>query len=158
MTSEVIDRRRGLDIHGGILNQKEVAMTASASHPFLRRALLLDAAASGLTGALMIGGASVLQDLLALPAGLLRGAGLILVPYVAFVVMVASRTPISVGAVWTVIVCNGLWAAASVALVVDGVVAPNALGTTFVIGQGLAVAALGLLQYVALSRPQSSLA
>src|SRR5688572_28519365 len=98
---------------------KEVVMTASTSTTFLRRALLLDAAASSLTGALMIGGARLLADLLALPAGLLRGAGLILVPYVAFVVMVASRTPISVRAVWAVIACNGLWAVASVAIVVN---------------------------------------
>ena len=133
-------------------------MTASTSTTFLRRALLLDAAASGLTGALMIGGASVLHDLLALPSGLLLGAGLVLVPYVAFVVLVASRTPISTRAVWAVIAVNALWAAASIAIVVDGVVTPKLLGTVFVIGQGLAVAALGLLQYVALPRRQALLA
>jgi hypothetical protein len=129
-----------------------------SSSVFLRRALLVDAAASGLTGALMLAGAGMLTDLLGLPAALLRGAGLVLVPYVAFVAIVAARAHISIAAVWAVIACNAVWTVASVALVIDGFVTPTALGTVFVIGQAVAVAALGVLQYVALRRPQIALA
>jgi hypothetical protein len=129
-----------------------------SSSVFLRRALLVDAAASGLTGALMLAGAGMLTDLLGLPAALLRGAGLVLVPYVAFVAIVAARAHISTAAVWAVIACNAVWTVASVALVIDGFVTPTALGTVFVIGQAVAVAALGVLQYVALRRPQVALA
>jgi hypothetical protein len=129
-----------------------------SSSVFLRRALLVDAAASGLTGALMLAGAGMLTDLLGLPAALLRGAGLVLVPYVAFVAIVAARARISTAAVWAVIACNAVWTVASVALVIDGFVTPTALGTVFVIGQAVAVAALGVLQYVALRRPQVALA
>ena len=129
-----------------------------SSSVFLRRALLVDAAASGLTGALMLAGAGMLTDLLGLPAALLRGAGLVLVPYVAFVAIVAARAHISTAAVWAVIACNALWTVASVALVIDGFVTPTALGSVFVIGQAVAVAALGALQYAALRRPQALLA
>jgi len=129
-----------------------------SSSVFLRRALLVDAAASGLTGALMLAGAGMLTDLLGLPAALLRGAGLVLVPYVAFVAIVAARARISTAAVWAVIACNAVWTVASVALVIDGFVTPTALDTMFVIGQAVAVAALGVLQYVALRRPQVALA
>ena len=129
-----------------------------SSSVFLRRALLVDAAASGLTGALMLAGAGMLTDLLGLPAALLRGAGLVLVPYVAFVAIVAARARISAAAVWAVIACNAVWTVASVALVIDGFVTPTALGTVFVIGQAVAVAALGVLQYVALRRPRTVLA
>jgi len=129
-----------------------------SSSVFLRRALLVDAAASGLTGALMLAGAGMLTDLLGLPAALLRGAGLVLVPYVAFVAIVAARAHISTAAVWAVIACNALWTVASVALVIDGFVTPTALGSVFVIGQAVAVAALGGLQYVALRRPRTVLA
>ena len=129
-----------------------------SSSVFLRRALLVDAAASGLTGALMLAGAGMLTDLLGLPTALLRGAGLVLVPYVAFVAIVAARARISAAAVWAVIACNALWTVASVALVIDGFVTPTALGSVFVIGQAVAVAALGVLQYVALRRPQIALA
>jgi len=100
----------------------------------------------------------MLTDLLGLPAALLRGAGLVLVPYVAFVAIVAARARISTAAVWAVIACNAVWTVASVALVIDGFVTPTALGTVFVIGQAVAVAALGVLQYVALRRPQIALA
>ena len=129
-----------------------------SSSVFLRRALLVDAAASGLTGALMLAGAGMLTDLLGLPAALLRGAGLVLVPYVAFVAIVAARAHISTAAVWAVIACNAVWTVASVALVIDGFVTPTALGSVFVIGQAVAVAALGVLQYVALRRPRTVLA
>jgi hypothetical protein len=135
------------------MNQQEDVMSSSV---FLRRALLIDAAASGATGALMIAGAGGLEGLLGLPATLLRGAGLVLVPYVAFVAIVAARARISVPAVWAVIACNALWTAASFALL--GFVAPTTLGTVFVIGQALAVAALGALQFVALRPPRSALA
>ena len=124
----------------------------NASSLFLRRALMLDAAASGATGLLMLAGAGMLESLLALPAPLLRGAGLTLVPYVAFVMIVATRASISASAVGVVIACNVAWTVASFAILAGGLVAPNMLGTLFVAGQALAVAALGVLQYVALRR------
>ena len=125
---------------------------------FLRRALVVDAAASGLTGALMLAGGSVLAPMLGLPAALLQGAGLVLVPYVAFVAIVAARAHIPTLAVWAIIACNAAWTVASFALLIDGFVTPTALGTIFVIGQAVAVAAVGALQYVALSRPRAVLA
>ena len=125
---------------------------------FLRRALIVDALASGLTGALMLVGAGALQDLLGLPATLLRGAGLVLIPYVAFVAIVAARAHIPTAAVWAIVACNAAWTLASFALLIDGFVTPTTLGTIFVIGQALAVAALGALQYVALRRPRAVLA
>ena len=43
-------------------------------NPFLRNVLMLDAAASGATGLLLVAGAGVLEDLLGLPVALLREA------------------------------------------------------------------------------------
>ena len=123
---------------------------------FLRRALLLDAAASGATALLLIAGAGLIEGLLGLPAALLRGAGLVLVPYVAFVVHAGTRPIISHPAVWTIIVTNALWAVASALLLVSGWVAPTALGYAFVIGQAVVVALLGELQYVGLRRPMAA--
>lgn len=73
-------------------------MSETESSIFLRRALLLDAAASGLTGTLMLAAAGLLEGPLGLPAGLLRDAGLVLIPYVAFVAVVATRARIAAGA------------------------------------------------------------
>lgn len=120
---------------------------------FLRRALMLDALASGATALLIIAGAGLLEELLGLPAALLRGAGLVLVPYVAFVVYAGTREAISRPAVWTIIAANALWAIASALLLLSGWVAPTALGYAFVIAQAVVVALLGELQYMGLRRP-----
>jgi hypothetical protein len=129
-------------------------MSTSQSSPFLRNALLLDAAASGATGLLLIAGAGLLEGLLGLPVALMRGAGLVLMPYVAFVVWAGTRETIPAGAVWAIIVANAAWAIASVFLLV-GTLTPTLLGTMFIIGQALVVALLGELQYVALKRGQT---
>jgi hypothetical protein len=127
-------------------------MSHDPSSTFLRRALALDAAASGATALLMIAAASPLGGLLGLPADLLRGAGLVLVPYVALVIYTATRATVSRPAVWSIVVANVLWAAASALLLVSGWVAPNGLGYAFVIGQAAVVALLGELQYMGLAR------
>jgi hypothetical protein len=128
-------------------------MSIDHSSAFLRRALLLDALASSATGLLLIAGAGLLEGLLGLPAALLRGAGLVLVPYVAFVIFTGTRAAIPPVAVWVIIAANALWAAASALLLLSGWVAPTALGYAFVIGQAAVVALLGELQYVGLRRP-----
>jgi hypothetical protein len=119
---------------------------------FLRRALMLDALASGATALMMIAGAGPLEGLLGLPAALLRGAGLVLIPYVAFVVWTGTRDGFSGAAVWTIVAANAIWAAASALLLVSGWVSPTALGYAFVIAQAVVVALLGELQYVGLRR------
>ena len=110
--------------------------------PFLRKALLLDAAASGATGLLLIGGAGFLDGLLGLPVALMREAGLILVPFVAFVAWVGTRQETSRGAVWAIIAVNALWVIAS-------------LGYAFEIAQAAVVALFGELQHAGLTRPQA---
>ena len=121
-------------------------------------ALVLDAAASGATGLLLVAGAGVLEDLLGLPVALLRDAGLILIPYVAFVAWVGTRETITRGAVWAIVAANALWAIASVGLLASGWVAPTALGYAFVIAQAVVVALLGELQYAGLKRPVATMA
>jgi glucose uptake protein GlcU len=125
-------------------------MSIAQSPTFLRRALQLDAVASGATGLLMIAGAGLVEGLLGLPAALLRGAGLVLVPYVAFVIYTGTREAIPRPAVWAIIVANVLWAAASALLLISGWVAPTGVGYAFVIAQAVVVALLGELQYVGL--------
>ena len=66
-------------------------MSITQSPNFLRYALIADAIASGATGLLVLAGSSLLGPLLNIPEAWLLGAGLILVPYVAFVVFVAMR-------------------------------------------------------------------
>lgn len=122
-------------------------------NPFLRNVLALDAVVSGVTGLLLIAGAGLLEDLLGLPVALMREAGLILIPYVAFVAWVGMRETIARSSVWAIIATNAIWAVASVGLLVSGLVAPTSLGYAFVIAQAVVVALLGELQYAGLKRP-----
>jgi hypothetical protein len=122
------------------------------SNSFLRTVLLADAIASGATGLLMIAGAGLLEGLLGLPVALMREAGLVLIPYVAFVAWIGTREAISRSSVQAIIAINVLWAAASIGLLVSGWVAPTMLGTAFVIAQGAVVAVLAELQFVGLRR------
>jgi hypothetical protein len=133
-------------------------MSQFHTSPFLRKALLLDAAASGITGLLLIAGAGRLDGLLGLPVALMREAGLVLIPFVAFVAWVGTREEASRGAVRAIIAANALWAVASLGLLVSGWVAPTMLGYTFVIAQAAVVALFGELQYAGLNRPLATAA
>jgi hypothetical protein len=112
-----------------------------------------DVIASGATGLLMIAAAGVLESFLGLPSTFTREAGLILVPYVAFVAFVAISAEISRAAVWVIIAANAVWTIGSFGLLVSGVVAPTAPGYAFVIAQALVVAILAMLQYSGLRTP-----
>ena len=127
-------------------------MSYAQPNTFLRYALLADAVASGATGLLLIAGAGVLESLLNIPLALSREAGLVLIPYVAFVATVGTRETIARGAVWAIIAANAVWALASVALLVSGWIAPNLLGVVFIALQAAVVAVFGELQFVGLRR------
>ncbi|HEX2205039.1 MAG TPA: hypothetical protein VHG91_17140 [Longimicrobium sp.] len=124
----------------------------TSSDTALRRALLLDAAATVAMGLLLAVAAGSLAGLLGLPAGLLRWAGLFLVPFAAVLALVAKRPTVSGRATVILIACNVLWAVDSFVLLASGWVAPTALGVAFVAAQGLAVAAFAALEYAGLRR------
>ena len=119
-----------------------------SSTSLLRVALLGDAAASGATGLLMAAAAGPLAPLLGLPEPLLRGAGLVLLPYAAFVAWLGRR-PVP-GLVRAVVAVNLLWAADCVLLLVSGFVAPTGLGIAFVLLQALVVLGFALAQWAGL--------
>ena len=119
---------------------------------FLRNVLLADALVSGATGLLMTLAAGLLEPILQVPATLLRGAGLALLPYAAVVAWLARREALPRGAVWAVVACNAAWAVDCVALLVTGWIDPTLLGVAFILMQALVVAAFAELQVVGLRR------
>lgn len=121
----------------------------------LIKVLLIDAVVSGTTGLALFTAAGPLAELLGLPAGLLRWAGLALVPFAAFLLWLARQNPVPRGATLAVVGANLLWTLASVALLLSGRVAPTLLGTVFTLGQAVAVAVFAEFQYVGLRRAQA---
>jgi hypothetical protein len=119
---------------------------------FLRWALFADAATCIATGLLMTLGSGLLEQYLGLPTGLSRYAGASLFPFAAFLVYLEKRETLSPPAVWTAIVLNALWTAASFMILLTGWVAPTELGYAFVIAQALGVAGFAGLEYFGLRR------
>lgn len=119
---------------------------------FLRWVLFADAATCVATGLLLMLGSGVLEQFLGLPSGLLRYAGVSLLPFAALLVYLATRAHLSTPVVWAVIVLNALWTIDSFLLLLTGWVAPTELGYAFVIAQALGVAVFAGLEYFGLKK------
>ena len=123
-------------------------------HPslFLRRAILLDAVVSGLTGLLQAFDAAMLAPMLNLPEALLRDSGLFMIVYAALIGWLGTRPSMPKALVLIVIVGNAAWTLGSIALLLSGAVSPNLPGTMFILVQAIATGAFAELQYIGLRR------
>ncbi|ACF02887.1 putative integral membrane protein [Rhodopseudomonas palustris TIE-1] len=124
----------------------------------LRRALQADALVSGAMALLLSFGSGVLARLLALPQPLLLETGLFLIGYAALVGWLGTRRALPKALVLIVIAGNALWTLGSVALLLSGMVAPNALGVIFVLIQATAVGIFAELQFIGLKRGDATVA
>jgi hypothetical protein len=127
-------------------------MTSIRASSFLRRVLIIDAVFSGVSGVAMIAFAGLIASLSQLPVDLISEAGIVLLPFAAFVGFVASRSEPARLAVWAIIAINIVWAVDSIVLLFSGWVAPNALGYAFVIAQAAGVLVLADLEYMGVKR------
>jgi hypothetical protein len=119
---------------------------------WLRNVLKADALLSTATLAGMTLGAAALAAATGLPQALLVAVGIGLIPWVAFLLWVATRPAGPAAAVWAVIVLNLVWAVDG-ALVAFGVgFAPTALGVGFAAFSALGTLLLAELQFVGLRR------
>ena len=130
------------------------------SHPatFLRRVLAFDAVSCVAMGVAAIAGASIAAPLLGVPVALLEGAGIVLLPFAAFVGWLASRDVPPRAGVLTAIVVNALWVVDSLLLASGFGARPTTLGIALIVGQALAVATIAELEYVGLKRLRLRLA
>ncbi|HYI24031.1 MAG TPA: hypothetical protein VD767_01360 [Thermomicrobiales bacterium] len=121
----------------------------------LRTALWIDAIASVVTGLIGLLLAGPLSDWTDLPVGIFRGAGAALIPFVAYLIVLATRDVIGSAGVKLAIIINIIWATGSVAILFGSRVDPNAFGYAFVIAQAAAVALFAELQATALGRERT---
>lgn len=123
----------------------------------LRRAILADAAFSGVSALLLSFGGGALAPLLNLPETLLRETGLFLIAYAALVGWLGTRQSMPTALVWIVIAGNAAWTVGSIALLFSGAVTPNLLGEAAVAMQAIAVGVFAELQYLGLRRSGDAL-
>jgi hypothetical protein len=119
---------------------------------FLRLALRLDSVASGSMGAGILLLNSRLDALLGTPATLTIGTGTFLLVFAGWLWVLAIRTRISPAAVWTVIVSNLGWVAASGVVAFSDAFALTGLGVAFVLAQAAAVVVFADLEYLGLRK------
>ena len=127
-------------------------MSLVSMSSLLRRALMADALLSAVAAVVLTLGAGALAQRLALPASLLLGAGLALIPWAACLVWMARKAAVPAAAVWAVIAINVLWVIDSAWVALGGVFQPNALGQVFIAVQALAVVLLAELEFVGMRR------
>lgn len=113
----------------------------------LRRALVLDAFATGAMGLGLVAAAGRLSPLVGISEPLLRGAGIVLLPFTAALIYLYNQPRLSRRAAWVIVAANALWAVDSVLVLAARWIDPNALGVAFVLVQAAAVAALAWLEY-----------
>jgi hypothetical protein len=127
-------------------------MMTIQSSPLLRQALVADATTSAAFGLMMLIGAGSLSGIFGLPEMLLRIAGLVLLPYAAFIGWLGLREQIQKPIAWAVVLGNALWVVDSLLLLVSGWVSPTSAGYAFVIAQALVVLMYAEFQIVGLRR------
>ena len=128
------------------------------SSPLLRQALVADATTSAAFGLMMLISAGPLSGVFGLPEMLLRVAGLVLLPYAAFIGWLGLRETIGKPVAWAVVLGNALWVLDSLLLLVSGWVSPTSAGYAFVIAQGLVVLMYAEFQVVGIRRSREALA
>ena len=130
-----------------------IAATPTTTHDsLLRLGLKLDAVVTGLNGAAYLAGATLLDGVLGLPAGLLRGIGVFLLGYAVAVWAIGTRPVIGVRSTRSVIELNLLWAVGSLAAAGLTWGTPTTVGTAWIVLQALVVGGFGALQWHALRR------
>lgn len=125
---------------------------ATSTSPLLKYALMGDAAASGATGLLLAAGAAFLSPLLGFDASFMQTAGMILIPFAAFVAWMGTRHPAPRLAVWAIIAINVVWVIESGLTLTSGAHQPTMLGFAFVFAQAAVVLAFAIAQFVGLTR------
>ena len=123
-------------------------MSVFASPRLLRSVLIADAASTFGAGALHLLFTQQLTQLMDLPTALLTGTGAFMLAYAAAVGFVATRDPLPRSVIRLLAVGNFGWAAASVALLASGWIAPTGWGVAWVLMQAGLVAVLAELQWM----------
>lgn len=133
-------------------NTMSISMrTALRSRLPIARLLRIDALLCSMVGLLLIAAAAPISDALGLSTTLVRGVGILLLPWAMFVFM--SAVPALTKTCSRIVIAgNVAWVAATLALAVANTGRATQLGTAALIVQAVAVAVLTAAQYRARSQ------
>ena len=122
-------------------------MSIFASSRFLPRVMAADALSCAATGALQLGLADALSQWTGLPAALLTGTGVFLLPWALLAAWIARRPVPPRRPIGLVAIGNLAWAGGCGALLTSGPVTLTAWGVAWVLAQAVVVVGLAALQW-----------
>jgi hypothetical protein len=153
ITSDVIDGGNSIADFAGRHEHKGGKIMQLSN--LLRTILKLDAASCLGMAAVLVPGGAMLEPLLGVPAALLTGAGLSLVPIGLFILWLGMRGEAPAALVYLVILGNVGWSLASFGAAAF-IPMISALGVAAVSAQAIAVAAFAMLEYAAVRAAPST--
>ena len=118
----------------------------------LRNVLFFDGVLCAVMGAALTTLTGQVDGFLGISETFLRWSGVLLLPWAALVLLLASRKPLSRASVLVVIGGNVAWSVASVLLLITGTLSPTGAGYAFVIAQAILVLALADIQILSLRK------
>jgi hypothetical protein len=130
-------------------------MATIIASPLLRFALRLDGWVSALAGLLTLLLRPALTPLLGAPPDWIFGLGVFMLCYGVFIGWTAGRSQLATALVWTLVIGNGLWVVASVALAFSSWIEPTVWGQAVILAQAAAVAVFAELEYLGLRRSRT---
>lgn len=133
-----------------------MSSSIQSSNLLLRRALMVDAVASGSMGLAFSTASQPLSDLLGFPAPALFWIGLFLVAFAGFLIWLARRPQVPRLLVVAIVLGNLLWVVGSLAILPAGLVELTGLGVAVVLGQAAAVAVFAAVEYGGLRQLQTA--
>ncbi len=123
------------------------------AHPLpLRNILKIDAALSAVTAVTLLAGTHILAPVLGLETAFLRGAGLLLLPFILLVMLTARSDRPDETAVRLVVACNLAWSIVSIALLFSTWIEPSSFGIVFIVVQAVIVAVFAEVQIIGLRK------
>lgn len=126
--------------------------TRSRSARLLRLALRVDGLVTALNGAAYLSAAALLDDVLGLSPGPLRGVGGFLLVFSGAVWVTATRATLRTGAVRAVVAVNALWAIGSIAVALTGWGSRTTVGSVWILLQAAVVGGFAAWQLTWLRR------
>lgn len=125
--------------------------------PFLRRVLRVDAVLCALTAAVMLADAEPLAAWTGLPAGLVQGLGMALLPWAALLAWLGSRVEVARAAIGAVVGLNFLWGLDCALLALGAFGAPQGPGIAVAAVQAVGTFVIAELEWLGLKRaPQGA--
>ncbi|MCB1590428.1 MAG: hypothetical protein KDI56_16065 [Xanthomonadales bacterium] len=123
--------------------------------PLLRLAIGLDGCVSALAGLASLIGLGSLAAGLGAPLAATLGVGLFMLLYGLGLTMISRAATVPSTLVWTLVLGNLGWVAASVALALSSWIQPQPWALALLLGQAGGVAVFSLLQYLGLRQAQA---